>query len=326
MVWAPRPRMPEPVAIGIDLGGTQVRAALVQGGRVLARASEATDVTGGPEGVLQQFARLMEQVVPHGSSRIISAVGVASPGPLDTETGTILDIPTLPGWNDFPLRDTLSQRMELPVVLENDGIAAAIGEWRYGAGQGLRHLVYVTVSTGIGGGVIIDGRVLRGRRGMAGHVGHMAVAPDGPVCSCGGKGCFEALAAGSALGRVARAVVTSCPDSRLAEQPLHTLSAQHVVAAARQGDALALRLLDDEARYLGLGFTSLIHLYSPQAVVMGGGVSQAFDLMSASIHAGIRQRAMAAFRDVPVLRAGLGENSGLIGAASLALHIEGATA
>ncbi|TNC50425.1 ROK family protein [Rubellimicrobium rubrum] len=318
--------MPDPVAIGIDLGGTQVRVALVQGGRVLARASEPTDVAGGPEAVLRQFARLTEKVTARADPLDIIGVGVASPGPLDSGTGTIIDIPTLPGWSGFPLRDMLTKQMRLPVVLENDGIAAAFGEWRHGAGQGLRHLVYVTVSTGIGGGVIIDDRVLRGRRGMAGHVGHMPVVLDGPVCSCGGQGCFEALASGRALGRAARAGVASCPDSRLSAEPPDILSAQHVVAAARQGDALALRLLDDEARYLGLGFTGLIHLFSPEAVIMGGGVSQAFDLLSPGIHSGIQERAMAAFRNVRVLKAGLGENSGLIGAAALALDIEGATA
>ena len=319
--------MPEAAAIGIDLGGTQVRVALVQGGQVLARAAEPTDVAGGPKVVLEQVARLMDRVLPRSERHHLGGVGVSSPGPLDSQSGTILGIPTLPGWAGLPLRDILAQRTGLPVVLENDGIAAAFGEWQYGAGRGLMHLVYVTVSTGVGGGVILDGRVLRGRRGMAAHVGHMPLAVDGPRCTCGALGCFEAFAAGSALARAARRAVAAFPQSRLASAaPPAALAAQHVAVAARQGDPVALKLLADEARYLGLGFASLIHLYSPEVVIMGGGVSQAFDLLSDGIHAVIRGRAMEAFKDVPVLKAGLGENSGLIGAAALALQTEGVTA
>jgi glucokinase len=308
----------EPLAIGIDLGGTQVRAALVEGGTLLARAAEPTDAAGGPEAVLRQIAGLIARVAPEG--REVRGIGVCSPGPLDSETGTILNIPTLPGWDGLPLRDILAERTGLPVVLENDGIAAAFGEWRHGAGRGLRHLVYVTVSTGIGGGAVVDGRLLHGRRGMAGHVGHLPLSVDGPVCACGAPGCFEALASGSALGRAARKAVRGQPESRLSGREPEGLTARDVVEAARDGDALALRLLGIEARWLGLGFVGLLHLYSPEAIVMGGGVAEAFDLLEAEIHATIRARAMAAFRDVPVVKAGLGGNSGLIGAAALALE------
>lgn len=311
--------MAEALAVGIDLGGTQVRAGLVDGAQVLARASEPTDVAGGPSAVLGQVERLMERVLPRPEWPGLRGLGVSSPGPLDTDTGTVLNIPTLPGWDGLPLRDLLAERTGLPVVLENDGIAAAHGEWRHGAGQGLRHLVYVTVSTGVGGGVVVDGRLLRGRRGLAGHVGHLPLDPGGPACSCGAPGCLEALASGNALGRAARARAARHPESRLAAlAPLDQLTARHVVEAARQGDPVALQLLADEARHLGLGFTGLIHLFSPEAVIMGGGVSEAFDLLEAGIHATVRARAMAAFRDVPVVRAALGGNSGLIGAAALA--------
>ena len=310
--------MAEKLAIGIDLGGTQVRAALIEGATLLARAAEPTDAAGGPEAVLRQMQRLIAQVAPAG--RDVQGIGVCSPGPLDSETGTILNIPTLPGWDGLPLRDILAERTGLPVVLENDGIAAASGEWRHGAGRGLRHLVYVTVSTGIGGGVVVDGRLLHGRRGMAGHVGHLPLAAEGPACACGAPGCFEALASGSALGGAARKAVRGQPESLLSGRNPDAITAQDVVEAARAGDGLALRLLDVEARWLGLGFVALLHLYSPEAIVMGGGVAEGFDLLEAEVHATIRTRAMAAFRDVPVVKAGLGGNSGLIGAAALALE------
>ena len=310
--------MAEGRAIGIDLGGTQVRAALVEGGTLLTRAAEPTDVVGGPEAVLRQIAGLIERVSPEGQP--VQAIGVCSPGPLDSETGTILNIPTLPGWDGLPLRDILAERTGLPVALENDGIAAAFGEWRHGAGRGLQHLVYVTVSTGIGGGVIVDGRLLHGRRGMAGHVGHLPLGADGPACSCGASGCFEALASGRALGAAARKAVRGQPESLMLGRDPHHLTARDVVEAARAGDGLALRLLALEAQWLGLGFVALLHLYSPEAIVMGGGVAEGFDLLEAEIQATIRKRAMAAFREVPVVKAGLGGNSGLIGAAALALE------
>ena len=188
--------MPDRLTVGIDLGGTQVRAALVQGGRVLRRAAARTDVPGGPLAVIAQFRQLIEEVCPVKEWSTLAGVGVCAPGPLDTEKGTVLHIPTLPNWESFALRDIFQAELGLPVILENDGIAAAYGEWKYGAGVGLRHLVYVTVSTGIGGGVVVDGHLLHGRYGMAGHVGHFRMAPDGPVCSCGATACFEALASG----------------------------------------------------------------------------------------------------------------------------------
>jgi len=309
-----------PLAVALDLGGTQVRAALVDGDGVIhARAAEPTDVAGGPGSVLGQMRRLATSVSRVAPGHLVG-VGVCAPGPLDTETGTVLGIPTLPGWQDFPLRDALADILALPVTLENDAIAAAYGEWRHGAGRGLRHLVYVTVSTGIGGGVVMDGRLLHGRRGMGGHVGHFQMDPAGPPCSCGARGCFEVLAAGTALGKAGRAAAGRDGAGLIAmlagDGPV---GAQHVVEAARRGDPEAGHLIEQEAEYLGIGFTGLIHLYSPERVIMGGGVSSAFDLLDCGIHAVIRRQAMAAYRDVAVVRAELGGNSGLVGAAALAL-------
>ena len=285
-------------ALGFDLGGTQVRAALVEGGQVLRRAALRTDVAGGPEAVMEQFLRLGESVADKAAP---VAVGIAAPGPLDTVTGVVDHIPTLPGWEGFALRDRLAHAFGLPAVVENDGIAAAQGEWRHGAGRGLAHLVYVTVSTGVGGGVVVDGRLLHGRRGMAGHVGHMRVAEDGPVCSCGRVGCFEALASGTAFGRRAD-------------------GGAEAVARARQGDPAALSLLAEEARLLGRGFANLAHLYAPERIIMGGGVAQAFDLLAPRIRAEFDAEAMPPFRTVEIVPAALGDNAGLIGAADLALQ------
>jgi len=307
------------LAVGIDLGGTQVRAALIDAeGTLRVRAATTTDVAGGPRAVLRQIEELFAEVtrgLPRGSVR---GLGVSAPGPLDSEAGVVLGIPTLPGWIDIPIAQWLHEVLRLPVTLENDGVAAAIGEWHFGAGRGLSDFVYITVSTGIGGGVIADGRVLRGRRRLAAHLGHMITAPDDEVCLCGNRGCWEAQASGTAFGDRARRLAEHVPRSAL-----HVLGAavdaRRVIDAARAGDALALDLVAHEAELLGVGIVSLLHLFSPQAVVVGGGVSAGFDLLHPGIDAQVRGRAMPPFREVPIVVAQLGPNSGLVGAACLVL-------
>lgn len=304
-------------AIALDLGGTQVRAALVDGGTVVKRAAMKTDVAGGPSAVMDQFAALVAQVA--GADEIAQAcgIGISSAGPLDTERGVVMHIPTIPRWDGFPFAAEVSKRFGLPAVLESDAIAAAVGEWKHGAGQGLKHLVYVTVSTGVGGGVIADGRVVRGRRGMAGHVGHLRLTQDGPRCFCGTVGCFEAVASGSAFGARAREAASRDPSGYLGR--VENADARHVIAGARAGDAACLALVAEQARWLGQGFTSVIHAYSPERVIMGGGVAQGFDLFEPVIHEIIRADAVSPFKDVRVVPASLGDNAGLIGAAALAL-------
>jgi glucokinase len=310
--------MAPPFILGFDLGGTQVRAALIQNGKVIRREALRTDVEGGPEAVMQQFKCLVD-MVSIGLDEKMAAIGISSPGPLDIETGEIIHITTLPGWENFPLRRRVAELFNLPTVLENDGVSAAYGEWKEGAGQGTRSMVYVTVSTGVGGGVIVDGNLLRGRRGMAGHIGHMSIATKGPVCTCGRVGCFEAFAAGTALGNCAKSLAQSSTGWLGQIVDKASIDAKHVVEGARQGDAECLDLLTDEARLLGSGFASLLHLFSPDIIVMGGGVSHAFDLLDAEMHATLQREAMEPFRDVRVVPAGLGDNAGLVGAALLAL-------
>jgi glucokinase len=308
-----------PVTIGIDLGGTQVRAGLVRDGAVLARAARPTDIAGGPRGVLAQFDALVAEVTAAAEVEP-AGIGICAPGPLDSRSGVVLDIPTLPGWRDFPMREAVATRYGLPALLENDGIAAAFGEWQFGAGRGVENLVFVTVSTGIGGGIVADGRLLRGHRGMAGHVGHLRLAPEGPRCPCGGIGCFEAFASGSALGRRARDAAARA-GGFLAEAARHEhIEARHAVAGARAGDLTCRALLDEETDYLVQGLVSLVHLFSPELIVLGGGVSQALDLIGDRLAAGVRERVMPAFREVRIVPAALGDNCGLIGAAALATH------
>jgi glucokinase len=297
-------------ALGIDIGGTQIRAALVdEQGVVVNRGSVATNGPGGPNVIVQQAVQIAKEVSANVAQDQIAAIGVCAPGPLDSDTGIVLDIATLPGWQNYPLRSNLSDAFGRSVMLENDGIAAAFGEWKHGAGRGVNNLVYVTVSTGLGGGVVVDGHLLRGNRGMAGHVGHMMIDPKGPRCGCGGRGCFEAFASGTNFAIAGRAKGFA--------------NSEAIVDAARNGDAVALALVDEEARYLGYGFASLMHLYSPQRLIMGGGVSKALDLLMPGIRGQINDVAMPAFRGAEIVPALLGDNCGLVGVAGLALEKAG---
>jgi glucokinase len=307
-------------AIGIDLGGTQVRSALIDvDGKILKRAAESTRAKEGADVVIDQIVRLAACVSDGLQQAELAGAGVSSPGPLDTTAGVALGIPTIAGFAGYPMREEIGRRLSLPVALENDGIAAAIGEWTFGAGRGRDNLVYVTVSTGIGGGVIADGRVLRGRRGMAGHVGHMSFVQDGELCVCGGRGCFEAYGSGTAFAQRARAAALDYPSSSL-NAVSGELSSEDVFGAAAKGDRLAQALVRQEAEILGRGFAALLHLYSPEVLVMGGGLSSQFGTLEAGIVQTMRVHAMPAFRDTPVMPAELGSNAGLAGAAVLAFE------
>lgn len=302
--------------LAIDLGGTELRGALVgEDGGFLATATTPTLAACGPDAVIAQIVEMAERLRVGAS---VARLGIAAPGPLDPGSGIVLAAPTLAFWRDVPLAVRLAETLHLKVVLENDANAACLGEWRFGAGRGRSSMVFATISTGIGGGVVVDGRLLHGFRGLAGEIGHMSVTQEGVACVCGGSGCWEAVASGSALSRAAAACVRSGASPLLARLAGgDEATGRHVEAAARQGDAACLSLLDAQARWLGIGIANLLHLYSPELVVLGGGVMACFDLMRDRIVATVRARAMAAYRDVPIVAAELGARAGLVGAASL---------
>jgi glucokinase len=304
------------LAIGLDLGGTQLRAAVIDArGTILKRTAVATAATAGPDAVIAQLHQAVVSVSEGIANDHIKGVGLASPGPLDTVKGVALSVPTLAGFDNIPLAALLKRKLDLPLRIENDCIAAALGEWRFGAGQGFDNFVYVTVSTGIGGGVVADGKLLRGRRGMAGHIGHMTIVQNGLRCACGNLGCWEAYGSGTAFAQRARDRAQSAPTSLGAGGT--TINGHAVFSTAAQGDALARQLVAEEAEILGVGMVSLLHLYSPDRIIMGGGMANNFDVLHPAIAAHISTYAMPAFRDVTITHAALGENSGLIGAAAL---------
>ncbi len=309
-------------ALAFDLGGTELRAAMVsRAGDVLSFLAVPTRAADGPRAVIGQMQALANEI--EGQTPYIKpiGVGIGAPGPLDPVSGIVIAPPTLAGWHDVPLAEILREHFGMPVWLENDANAAALGEWRYGAGRGAASMVFATVSTGIGGGVIADGRILHGRRGLAAEIGHMTITNEGERCFCGAIGCFEAVASGTALGRRATAGTRPFDGSMMRAMSADgDVTGRHVVDAARRGDAQALDMLAIEARWLGIGLTNLLHLYSPDIIVLGGGISHGFDMLHGRIKATVGERAMSAYRDVPIVAAQLGRQAGLVGAASLVLY------
>lgn len=305
--------------IGIDLGGTHLRVASIDASGVIhgsRRVRTARD--GGPDAVIAQILQLLDEVATAG----VKSVGIGIPGSIDAVAGMVLGIPALPGWDRIPLAALIRETSGYPCLLENDATAAAIGEWRAGAAKGCDHFVYITISTGIGAGVVIDGRVLRGARGLAGEIGHTRIADHSDICSCGKIGCWEAVASGTALGRRGKRAMKSNADSLLAElSGSDPFSAYHVGLAARRGDAVALALLKEEAGLLGLGFVNAQHLYAPEKIVIGGGLSSLLDLMQDDITLVVKDRLLPGFPPAPIVLASLGDDAGMIGAALQAADI-----
>lgn len=317
--------------IAVDIGGTQIRAALCDpGGRIHRRVADLTASHEGPDAVIDRIERAIRQVWPADGP--VAAIGVVAPGPLDPWSGVIFEAPNIPCWDNYPLRDVIQERLGVPTLVGNDANAAALAEQRFGAGQGKPNLIYITVSTGVGGGIIVNGELLLGAHGLAGEIGHMKIEPDGPICGCGDHGCLEALASGIAIARQARQRLRAGEPSgyaqgkhsrilELAHGDLEAISAKIVNQAAQAGDPLAIDVFRQAGTYLGIGLVNLLHLFDPDIIVIGGSVSKAGDLLFKPARAVVRQRCMTDryWRDTPIVPAVLGDDVGLLGALALVL-------
>lgn len=261
--------------VGIDLGGTQLRVTLANGrGDLGPTLRWPTEASGGPDHVISRIVAAVRDVVGQGGLRPgqVRALGIGMPGPLDPRAGVVFEAANLPGWKDVPLTRILSRRTGIKSHLQHDAHAAAFAEFRRGAAKGASTFVYVTVSTGIGAGMMIEGRLYNGAGGVAGEVGHIVVMPGGPLCRCGNHGCLEALASGTAIARSAREALQAGSESLLRRVPPPGPTARDVDAAARASDTLARRLLADAGRALGVGLGTLINLLNPELIVLGGSV------------------------------------------------------
>jgi glucokinase len=318
-----RARVPlwDPLTIGIDIGGTKILAGVVDsGGNVVElrrRPTNGHDVVGVENTIVELVQELQGQYD-------VAAVGIGAAGFVDASRSTVMFSPHL-AWRDEPLRARVASRITIPVVVDNDANTTAIGESRFGAGAGHRFVLCITLGTGIGGAICIDGRVFRGANGMAGEFGHMQVVPDGHRCPCGNRGCWEQYASGNALEREARELIAarSPVAHRLAElcdgDP-GRLSGPQVTEAARAGDPLSVELLADVGRWLGVGAAGLVAAFDPHCIVIGGGVSDAGELLLGPTRdAMVRHLVGRGYRaEPPILLAELGPQAGFIGAADMA--------
>jgi glucokinase len=310
--------------IGVDLGGTQIRALRTDlAGEKAARAEQLTLAQQGPQAVVSRILETVREVMEGIPREEILGLGIGAPGPIDS-AGVVHDPPNLPGWKGVSLVDELAGPLGLPIYAGNDANLGALAEYRFGAGVGVDHLAYLTVGTGIGGGVISHGRMLTGWRGFAAEIGHQTLDPDGPLCGCGQPGHLEAFASGPAIAREARKALEQGRSSTIPKQAGGAVTAKSVAAAAKGGDPLALELLRQAGYYLGLGLANLIHILEPQRIVIGGGVSLAGELLLEPARQTVDQRLMSpVYRGVEILPASLGPDVGLMGAAALVMQEAG---
>ena len=316
--------MEETYVLAVDLGGTRLRLGLVdRQGRVVSSRRRQTRADQGPERVVGRLIQELKDLASEVDSESILGLGVSVASPVDPETGTLYNPPNLPGWDMFSPRPVLEDALKLQVFISNDATLAALGEHRFGAGRGYRNLIFITVSTGIGGGVLIDGWPYSGSRGFAGEIGHIVIDPQGPSCGCGSRGCLESLASGTAIARIARERMLAGEPSLLQQMvkgEVEKVRAETVSEAAKKGDGLAKNIMEGAGASLGLGIASLLNIFDPELVILGGAVAQApgnWSLLFPSLSGTLDQYAMThqRGRDI-VVRGALGDDVSLLGAAA----------
>jgi glucokinase len=302
-----------------DVGGTHLRTACFP-----AESQKPTVVkrinTKGPDSPHDRLFNLLADTFPKDGE--VAAITIAAPGPTDPFEGIVLEAPNIPSWRNLPLKKMLQDKFNVPVAIGNDANLAALGEWRFGAGMGHKNVVYITVSTGIGGGVIIDNQLLLGTHGLAAELGHVTVIPDGPLCSCGQRGHLEAVASGPSITRwVEQELEQGVPSSLSGKS---TITAVDVSAAAAQGDELARAAMARGATYLGIAVADYLHIFNPSVVIIGGGVSQSGEAFFAPLRAAMNEHVISKkyLENLSLNKAVLGDDVGLMGALALALKMD----
>ena len=301
--------------VAVDIGGTHIRVAVYEPNSIIPLEHHRTRSQASRVGVYDRLVKAIETVWPKEK---VDAIGMASPGPLDPHTGTILATPNIPEWQNFPLAEKLCKQFGVPVYLDNDANMAGLAEWQYGAGQSHQDLVYLTISTGIGGGVISNGHLLQGFRGMAAELGHMIIDADGPVCGCGYHGHVESFSSGPAIARYVNEQISLGQKSTI--QPSPNLNARDVADAALQGDLLAISAFERAGRYLGIGVANYLAIFDPSILIFGGGVSQVGDLLFKPFEESLRKHTFHPhyLDNLIITKAALGDDAGLLGALALA--------
>ncbi len=307
------------VVIGVDLGGTNTRTALLsKDGVILDRHKVSTNAASGWR---QVVARIVENIAQHqkiaiGKGLKVAAAGVGAPGVIQMDRGIVVKSPNFPDWNNLPLKEELEKALHIPVFIENDANAAAIGEQWLGAGRGINSMVLLTLGTGVGGGIILNNRIWQGADGMAGEIGHMTLIPDGRLCRCGNTGCLEMYASARGIVQSYREAVKLSGTAAFEE-----FTSEQIYKAAMDGEPIARKVMKDMGRILGIGIANLINIFNPQMIVLGGGVKDAWQLFIDSTREEVMRRAFKVSaertRIVPSI---LGDDAGMIGAAAFAMQ------
>lgn len=312
--------------VGVDMGASHLALLVADlSSRVLDEVDIPFEVTRGPEVCLQevnaQIAGLLATagILPAD----VVAIGVGVPGPVIVDSGTVGSPPIMPGWDGYPIRSELEEYWSRPVSLNNDAELGALGEWAYGAGRGERHLVYIKVGTGVGAGLLIDGRIYQGASGCAGEIGHITIDGRGPLCSCGNQGCLESVASGRAIAQQASEAVRFGRRTRLAAlASTQAISASDVAVAARLGDLVAQRIVAEAGHNLGTAIAAMVNLFNPSVVIVGGGVAQMGDLLLEPIRQTVGLRSLkSASRVMRITASVLGRRSSCMGAVAQALTL-----
>jgi glucokinase len=304
------------LVFAVDLGGTHLRAALVdESGRILKQLKQETPRRDSANGVVDALASAARQW--QSDEQAVVAASIMVPGAVDSDKAVVLQAPNLPSLVNFKLKSELQNRLGWPVFLENDANAAAVGEMWLGAARGCKDVVSVTLGTGVGGGVILDGKLWRGSHGSAGEIGHTTVDPFSQLkCKCGNNGCLELFASATAIVRMTREGLSLHPQSELQQGEL---TAERVYGAGRRGDALALSVFERFGMYLGVGLANLINLIDPEIIVLAGGAVNGWDLFATEMRRQVTERAFRTTSlEVKIAKAECGDNAGLLGAARLA--------
>ncbi len=308
--------------IGIDLGGTNIPIALVtSGGMIVRQISISTNVSQGPEKVIERIIKAIKEIMNTVGHKSISGIGIGCAGQIDHKRGVVLFSPNLFWKNVHMVKKIKAAFKGLPVLLDNDANVAALGEYMCGAGKGMKNVIFMTWGTGVGGGIIINGRLYLGATGSAGEVGHIIISHDGPKCNCGNLGCLERYVGNKYIVNRAKELIKKEKNTtihKLVNNDLSKITPLIIKKAAMKGDKLAKQVWEEMGTYMGMGLVSIINLLNPEAVIIGGGIAKAGNLVFSPIKETIKKRALkAASRNVKILRATLSDKAGIIGAAML---------
>lgn len=310
--------MEKKYVVGVDLGGTKIYTALVNlDGEIIEEITIKTEAEKGEKVVLDNILKTIDKVLENVDKEEVKAIGIGSPGPLDIEKGLIVYTPNLP-FKNFELVKPIRERYNIPTYLDNDANVATLSEFMFGAGKGSKNMVYVTVSTGVGGGAILNGNIYRGRTANALEIGHITVMKGGPRCGCGNTGCVEALASGTAIMKRAKEALDSKVETSL--RNYDNVTAKEVFLEAERGDKVSQEILNDALSYLGIGIANIANSFDPDKIVIGGGVSEAGKIVFDKIDEEMQRRCLTTiYNHCKVEKALLGGKAGVLGAAALAI-------